>query len=425
MMTRDRAHGEGFVHLFSRPGKWAIWSLNRPAVLYIVSVIIAASSVTGLEVGERGDFSAGALIRFAFLLAAGVGYTEAFDRVERIRRFLGDDSVRSNHLSVWTIAGVLALPPALACILVPCLYAHVLLISRRHKSARVHRMVFTGAAATLATAIVAELVHRVPGSGHVGNVTAGALTSLIAVPGFLVIDTLIVITGVYLAMRPPSFKTVVPKREVLWFELATEVLGVVTGQLVMQMPWLVPASAGGLVVLHRAALVKDLELAATTDPKTALLTVGAWRDRAVVAMARARAEAERIAIVVIDLDHFKRINDVHGHLVGDRVLGDVGKAIRDETRARDIVGRFGGEEFVVLIDGRAAAAHAIDIATRIRERIASLTYPEGMRVTATIGVAYGVPSEAISLERLIAQADAALYEGKSAGRDRINALALS
>jgi diguanylate cyclase (GGDEF)-like protein len=193
----------------------------------------------------------------------------------------------------------------------------------------------------------------------------------------------------------------------------------------MHTPWLIPASVGGLVLLHRAALVKDLELAATTDAKTALLNVAAWRDRATAALTRAAQAGERVAIVVIDLDHFKRINDVHGHLVGDRVLGSVGRAIRAETRSRDIVGRFGGEEFVVLIDGRAAAAHAIDIATRIRERIASITHPEGIQVTATIGVAYGVPSDEIGLDHLIAQADAALYEGKSAGRDRINALALS
>jgi diguanylate cyclase (GGDEF)-like protein len=425
MMTPDRAHGESFVHFFRRPRQWPIWSLNRPSLLYILAVIVGAATATGLELGERRDFSATALYEFAFLLAAGVAYSEAFDRVERIRRFLGSDSVRSNHLSVWTIAGVLVLPPALACVLVPCLYAHVLLVSHRHKSARVYRMVFTGAAATLATVVVAELVQSVPGSSHGGEGAAAALAALIAVPGFLILDTLIVITGVHLATRPPSFKTLLPKRDVLWFELATEVLGVVTGQLVAHVPWLLPASAGGLVVLHRAALVKALELAATTDPKTNLLSVGAWRDRALVAIGRARAEAQRIAIVVIDLDHFKRINDAHGHLVGDRVLGDVGKAIRNETRSRDIVGRFGGEEFVMLIDGRAAAAHAIDIATRIRERIASLSYPEGMTVTATIGVAYGVPSEEISLERLIAQADAALYEGKSAGRDRINALALN
>jgi diguanylate cyclase (GGDEF)-like protein len=288
----------------------------------------------------------------------------------------------------------------------------------------VYRMVFTGAAATLATAGAATLIQIVPGSAYLDRGPSAVLAAAIVVPLFFALDTALVSAGVYLAMRPPSFKTVLPDREALWFEFSTLILGVVTGQLLLHIPWLLPASAGGLVALHRASLVKHLQLAATTDPKTTLLNAAAWRDRALVAVARATAEAQRVAIVVIDLDHFKLVNDLHGHLVGDRVLAAVGGAIRDETRARDIVGRFGGEEFVLLIDGRAAAAHAIDIATRIRERIAAISHPEGMTVTATIGIAYGVPSDATSLEQLLAKADAALYEGKSAGRDRINALAL-
>ena len=425
MMSPPGAAGEGVVHLLARPCRWALWSLNAKAVGYLLSVMAAAPLVVLVELNWSGDLRPAPLVRFAVLLLAAVAYGEAFDRIERIRRFLGDDRVRSNHLSVWTIAGLLALPPGLACALVPCLYAHLLIMARRHQSARVYRMVFTGAAATVATAGVATVIQLVVAPAHLGGGSSAALAAVMVVPLFLALDTAIVSAGVFLAMRPPSFKTVLPNREDLWFELSTLILGVLTGQLLLHIPWLLPATAGGLVALHRASLVKHLELAATTDPKTTLLNAGAWRERALVAISRATAEEERVAVVVIDLDHFKRINDLHGHLVGDRVLGAVGRAIRDETRARDIAGRFGGEEFVVLIDGRAAAAHAIEVATRIRERIAALSHPEGMTVTATIGIAFGVPTDSSSLEQLLAQADSALYEGKSAGRDCINAFGLS
>jgi diguanylate cyclase (GGDEF)-like protein len=424
MMSRNGAAGETLPHL-SRPKHWALWSLNPQAVLFILIVIVAAPVVTIAELRWTTGTDPVGFVRLGVLLAAAVAYGEAFNRVERFRRFLGADAVFTNHLSVWTIAGVLALSPGLACLLVLLIYAHVLLMARRHKSARTYRLVFTGAAATLATAGAAAIAFLLTHAMSPDAEVTAAVVSMAVVATFLLLDTAIMATGVCLAVRPPSIKAVLPDRDSWTFELSTDVLGVVTGQLLIYLPWLAPAASGGLIALHRASLVKQLQVAATTDAKTTLLNIAAWRDRALKAIARATQERQRIALVVIDLDHFKLINDVYGHLVGDRVLADVAQAIRDETRARDIVGRFGGEEFVMLIDGRAAAAHAIDIATRIRERISALVHPEGMQVTATIGVAHGIPDGPASLDELLAHADTALYAGKEAGRDRVKALALS
>jgi diguanylate cyclase (GGDEF)-like protein len=424
MMAPRSIAAERFGYLHRQVSHWPVWSLNKSALAYILTTIVAAPAATaGLL--QHVDVDAAQVLIFGILLAAAVGYGEAFDRIERLRRFLGDDSVRTNHLSVWTIAGVVALPPGLACTLVVLIYGHIMIMSRRHQSARLHRMLFTAAAATLATAVAALAASLFTIRLHPGTEINAALASLVAVPTFLVLDTLLVGGGVYLATRPSTLRSVLPDRNALWFEVATDVLGVVTGQLLLTMPWLAPASAGGLVALHRASLVQQLQVAATTDPKTTLLNAAAWRDRAAKAVTRAARETQRIAVIVIDLDFFKLINDEHGHLMGDRVLAAVARAIRNETRARDIVGRFGGEEFVVLIDGRAAAAHAIDIATRIRERIAALSHPHDIHVTATIGVAHGVPAGSHTLDTLLAQADIALYEGKAAGRDRVRALALT
>jgi diguanylate cyclase (GGDEF)-like protein len=424
MVTPGSAAGESFAHFLSSARRWAVWSLNRPSLGYILFVMVSAPVVTAVLLAHA-DIDPVSVIRAAVLLAAAIGYGEAFDRVERFRRFLGNDKIRTNHLSVWTIAGILVLPPGMACALVLLVYGHVLLMARRHKSARPHRMVFTASAATLATAAAAGVVTLFTTYSHQPTELNAAMASLLAAPTFLLLDTAIMAVGVYLATRPDNIRAVLPDRDAVLFELGTEVLGIVTGQLLLFMPWLAPASWGGMLALHRASLVRQLQIAATTDPKTTLLNAAAWRERAMQALDRAAHEAQRVAVVVIDLDFFKRVNDVHGHLMGDRVLAEVARAIRNETRARDIVGRFGGEEFVLLIDGRAAAAHAIDIATRIRERIAGLAHPHGVRVTATIGVAHGVPLGSGSLDVLLAHADAMMYEGKEAGRNRVRAFALT
>ncbi len=128
------------------------------------------------------------------------------------------------------------------------------------------------------------------------------------------------------------------------------------------------------------------------------------------------------SLLLIDLDHFKRINDEHGHQEGDRVLRETAAAIRESTRAADAPCRIGGEEFAVIMPQAAAAAAgqlADRIRTRLRERISEAQPPLAVeRVTLTAGVAQ-FPSEAASAEDLFRLADRRLYRGKRAGRDRV------
>jgi diguanylate cyclase (GGDEF)-like protein len=424
MMALGRVAGENRARFSFGVPRWTLWSLNTRALAFIVGVILVGPALTAWAVLHTG-LASGDLVRFGVLLIAAVAYGEACDRIERFRRFLGDDSMRTNHLSVWMVAGVVVLPPALAGALALLVHAHMLVMGHRHRSVRPHRMAFTGGAATLAALGAGTAVVAVAHLVHLGGELDAALASAVAVPSFFLIDMVLVATGVYLAARPQTFREVLPGRDGMLFELTTEGLGVLAAQLLLFVPWLFPSVFGSLIALHRASLVKQLQVAATTDPKTALLNAAAWRDRAQQALARAAREAQRVAVIVIDLDHFKQVNDVHGHLVGDRVLRSVAHVIRNETRARDIVGRFGGEEFVILVDGAAAAAHGIEIAARLRERIGGTEHADGVHVTATVGVAHGIPESGESLDRLLASADAALYEGKAAGRDRVRALVLS
>jgi diguanylate cyclase (GGDEF)-like protein len=125
---------------------------------------------------------------------------------------------------------------------------------------------------------------------------------------------------------------------------------------------------------------------------------------------------------VLDMDHFKHINDEHGHLAGDAALKCVGAALADELRGYDAVGRFGGEEFVALLPGIDAsdAGHA---AERLRRRIESLAVPlpggdRVVSVSASIGVAL-CPDHGDSLDDVLRAADDAMYQAKQAGRNTV------
>ncbi len=126
---------------------------------------------------------------------------------------------------------------------------------------------------------------------------------------------------------------------------------------------------------------------------------------------------------MLDLDHFKTINDRHGHLTGDQVLLAVAAALRAEVRSADVLGRFGGEEFVILLPST-NRFDAVTIAERIRHRVGQLmvAVPDGeIGITVSIGVA-AQPRDGQALDPLLAAADRALYVAKEAGRDRVRTM---
>lgn len=123
-----------------------------------------------------------------------------------------------------------------------------------------------------------------------------------------------------------------------------------------------------------------------------------------------------MSLVVIDVDNFKRVNDQHGHLVGDQVLAEIATRIRRESRKGDCVGRVGGEEFAWVVPGL-DQAEALRVARRVRQAVRSTPCPPAGNMTVSLGVAQAYPGiDAVSLYHL---ADAALYEAKDRGRDRV------
>jgi diguanylate cyclase (GGDEF)-like protein len=146
-------------------------------------------------------------------------------------------------------------------------------------------------------------------------------------------------------------------------------------------------------------------------------------------LARARRDRARLVCLMLDVDHFKRINDNWGHAAGDAVLRELAQRIEVQVRASDVAARYGGEEFIVLLPGKDAGSGRL-LAERIRGAIAStpieLPCGETVTVTASIGIADVLPGESATDlktmgDSLIARADVALYRAKSEGRDRVAA----
>jgi len=160
------------------------------------------------------------------------------------------------------------------------------------------------------------------------------------------------------------------------------------------------------------------EIRAATDGLTGLPNKRAVTDALKRTFAQAATTKAPLALILLDLDHFKQVNDQRGHAVGDQVLANVGATLRGVLRARDFAGRNGGEEFALLLPDTEIDA-ALEIAERVRAAIAEISLPgTDVSVTASIGVA-GFPGQASTLDRLERLADAALYLAKRQGRNRV------
>lgn len=164
---------------------------------------------------------------------------------------------------------------------------------------------------------------------------------------------------------------------------------------------------------------RELEAMRRTDAQTGLAARSHWQEQASASLERFHASGEPACLLMIDIDHFKPINDVHGHTVGDEVIRAVGQVILDCVRAHDHAGRYGGDEFAVVCSG-VHADEAQAIAERIRDRIAAVRLRElpELQLTSSIGLAETGRSH-ISLRDWINDADTALYRAKHGGRNQV------
>ncbi|HEY3712205.1 MAG TPA: GGDEF domain-containing protein [Amycolatopsis sp.] len=356
---------------------------------------------------------------FALITGLAIAQTEVTRRIERQRRMLS----RGPHInvtSVWLLPAALLVPPQLVAALAVVLYAYLALRSWNGIGAGEAHRVAANATTMVLSGFGAALAGHLTGEQGVATVAAAAL-------GYFLVNTALTGLGLYLA--DPAKATPASCLGTMDDNLLEASILCVGGLLTMVLtdePLLSLLVILPLYILQRSVLIKRLEELATTDQKTQLLNATTWQDGAQREISRAEREQSTFGALMIDLDHFKHINDTFGHLAGDDVLKAVAAVVKQETRAHDLVGRFGGEEFVALLPST-SKEDAIVTAERIRQRISELVIPtrtnEGEQVaierrTASIGVA-SFPTDGSSIEEVMASADAAVYVAKDSGRNRV------
>lgn len=183
--------------------------------------------------------------------------------------------------------------------------------------------------------------------------------------------------------------------------------------------WITAMSAIAMAA-RRSRQCATLRERARVDACTGLLTKAEWRREAEAELGRACRMAIPLAVAMIDIDHFKHVNDCYGHLAGDQVLSEVAAVIRGELRGYDLAGRFGGDEIVILFPGTTAII-AGRVTQRLCAQIASADIQISRDVTVTVTVSVGISErdDDASLDDVLASADSALYESKRSGRSRM------
>ena len=162
-----------------------------------------------------------------------------------------------------------------------------------------------------------------------------------------------------------------------------------------------------------------LEELANTDRLTGQWTRRKFEEVALQAIAGAERYGEPLSLIFLDLDHFKQINDQHGHDVGDKVLSALAQRLRSHLRKADSLCRWGGEEFVILMP-HTELGHACELAEKLRGQVASAPLYADLRVTASFGVSQWQPGQ--SLNQLVDSADRLLYRAKQGGRNRVECM---
>ncbi|UOX93110.1 GGDEF domain-containing protein [Amycolatopsis sp. FBCC-B4732] len=391
--------------------RWALWRLpRRGQVLYLVAVDVLAVAAVALAAVRFPPLPA-MLGPFALLLGGLLVSAELARPVERHRE---DTLLGPGVDTPWIFAGVLVLRPGLAVALVVLSAAHQWFRVRRRP---VYRQVF-GAASTALAGLVAGAFLTATGVRPLGAVLGSRTVLLLtaAVLVFLAVNAALVTA----ADGPRRPREAAPGHA---FDAAMAAFGLPLAWATAAAPLLVPVLAGATVVLHRGGLGLGRRDHVTLDPGTGVLTAASWRGAAEARLDRLAGAGPGPAVLLLDLDHFRRLNDRYGARIGDAVLRAVADTLRDEVRSADLVGRSGGEEFAVLLAG-AGRFDAMAIAERIRLRIASTLValkssadgPQFVGVTTSIGVAACAADGRLSGALLAAEA--ALLRAKAAGRNR-------
>lgn len=405
---------------------WPLWEHPPWLRAYIVAVAVVNLLAVALAIQVGGLGSGRSLVLLGILVACEAATVEVTRRAGELTG-LGKDV----H-GVWELPVAILLPPVYAFV-VPIL--RLALVQWRIRPSPLHRRIFTAAMLGLSYGAASLVFHGIMGSPVGVAVPPAGRASVwilaVAVAGMVqwAVNTGLLLPAIKGSDPAVKLRDMVLGREIVQNDVAelgvavlvTLALAVSTLTIVFALPF--------VTLLQRSLRHNQLVNASRIDSKTGLLNAGTWEREAAAEIARAVRTRTPLALALVDIDHFKAVNDTFGHLTGDRALKAIARTFQIFLREYDLIGRFGGEEFAFLLP-HTKALDAYGIAERIREHVATTSLdvgdlPDGahVRVTVSMGVAalgthWGAGTGS-QLTDLLAAADRALYQAKRAGRDKV------
>jgi diguanylate cyclase (GGDEF)-like protein len=400
---------------------WPIWTLPDWLLAFVIVIVLADAVVFALAASSV-TVHARQLELFAGLLACSAATVE-------VTRRAGENSGMSKDVyATWELPAALLLP----LVYVPVLpVVRMALTQWRIKRVPAHRRVVSAAVVGLSYVAAAlafhALIRLAPGAAAHPADHALAWMPIAAVCAVVqwAVNELLIWPAIKGSNPGARFRDKQFTREPMYNDVTELCVAVIVAfclassiiALVFAFPLITLLQRS----LRHAQLVQDSRV----DAKTGLLNIATWERQATAELTRAVRTRTALAIALLDIDRFKVINDTHGHLVGDQVLKEIARTLTSQLRDYDLAGRFGGEEFSLLLP-QTRYVDAIRIAERIRSSIAALSIiapgtagGERVQVTVSIGVAALDGGTDRKFSQLMAAADAALYRAKSCGRDQV------
>jgi diguanylate cyclase (GGDEF)-like protein len=404
---------------------WAWWQVPWPLRVYVGLVPLAAVALTSFAASQTTWHSA-ELVKFLLLVGCGMISVAATPPTAYVQGGMTRD-----FLTVWVLPVAILLPPVYA-MLTP-IPLQILTWLRVYRGV-VYRRVFTVAAMGLCYGLASLAFRSFPGSFAGGSIGTGthALTFTVAIAVCEIIGGrghhFMIVAGIKLTDPSVRLRELELDREALQGDFAEFDLGVLIAVVVAVNAVLAIFAVPTVLLARRFIMHAQLVAQTRIDTKTGLLNAATWEREATIEVARAVRVGSPLAVALVDIDHFKVVNDTYGHLVGDKALRAVTDGLRGQLRSYDLAGRFGGEEFALLLP-HARETDALNVAERLRAHIAGLSIPVDdddesgpcVRLTISVGVA-ALDDTSRELTDLMAAADAALYYAKETGRNKTHVI---
>ncbi len=402
--------------------QWQLWTLSAPLRAYLLGIEGLALCGAAFAV-TRTHYQTSHVVIAVALVACGI---VAIESTRQVKEAHGE--VVRDLQSVWFLAMAVALPPAYAFFAPALIMAYKLW---RVPRLVVYRRVFSSATQSLAYGSASAVFHAIPPSvaGDTPGVGVHALTWTSCVAacgllGWLVNHGLLVLA---IKLSDPTVRIVqqVGSRESITSDLLELSLAVSLTLVVAINPVLMALALPSVILCRRSIMRAQLVTQARIDAKTGLLNAGTWQREAEAEFFRALRRRTSLAIAMVDIDDFKSVIDAAGPLVGDQLMRDIAEMLRAQLPGHELIGRFGGKEFAILLP-QTSVAEAKRISERLRDHIAGepIAIESGaqagfvFRLTVSIGVAV-LNETRRALADLIGAADSALGLAKRTGWNKV------